>query len=114
MDKSTLHRRLNEAHIDANGGGITFREAYAALTTHKQREESRALREKIEVETAQIDHMKAKGELVLKKEHDFTIVDLARQTRTTIENAAYIPKDSRKRLAKEIGSIRVDPVKPAK
>lgn len=114
VDKSTLHRRLNEAHVNANGAGITFQEAYAALTTHRQREESRALKEKIDVETAQIEHAKAKEELALMKDVEFMVVDLARQGRTIIENAAYIPKDARKRLAREMGAVRVERPRPAK
>jgi hypothetical protein len=113
VDRNTLKRRLEEIGIRPNGSGITFREAYSALSNRREEEEESRRTKRALRESAELDAARQKSQLVLRRNHESIVTDIAVQTRGIIERASYIPMDSRKKLTKELAGIRVELAKPA-
>lgn len=106
IDCETLRRRCEEASFLVNGSGLKFREAYDALSLKSASESARRRRNLAEAEASEIDTLNKKGLFVYRTDHANAVKDLSIQTRTTIERAHYIPKDSRSRLIKELAEIK--------
>lgn len=106
VDCETLRRRCGEAGFAINGDGVTFREAYDALSLKSVSESARRRKNLAEAEASEIDTLRKKGEFVFRSDHASTVRDMAVQTRVTVERAIYIPKDSRRRLIGELAEIK--------
>jgi hypothetical protein len=106
IDRTTLDRRCEEAGFHLNGAGLTFREAYDALSLKSASEAARRRKNLAEAEASEIDTLNKKGQFVFRIDHANSVKDLAVQTRVKIESAIYIGKEDRRRLIKEISEIK--------
>jgi hypothetical protein len=107
VDRKMLVRRLETAAVVYNGEGITFREAFDAISAKSEIEADRARQKKAEAESAEIDAAQKKGRLMLKSEHEAVVSELAVRTRAAIQSAEYIPKEDRQRLTRELAEVKV-------
>jgi hypothetical protein len=106
VDRQTLLRRCQDAGLSCNGSGLKFSEAYDALSLKSVSEAARRRKTLAEAESSEIDTLQKKGLLMYRNDHAMTVKDIAVQTRVTVERADYVPKDSRKRLLKELAEIK--------
>lgn len=106
IDTRTLVRRCEEVGMSSNGSGLKFSEVYDALSLKSASEAARRRRNLAEAEASEIDTLHKKGLFVYRTDHATVVKDLSVQTRTTIERAHYISKDSRSRLIKELSEIK--------
>jgi hypothetical protein len=96
VDRKTLERRCEASGFHLNGAGLTFREAYDALS---QKSES------------EVNTLNLRNQFVFKTDHENIVKDLAVSTRVRIESAHYIPMESRRKLVKEVASIKLETAK---
>jgi hypothetical protein len=106
IDRTTLDRRCEEAGFHLNGAGLTFREAYDALSLKSASEAARRRKNLAEAEASEIDTRNKKGLTIVRTFYEYGITDLSVQTRVKIESASYITKEDRRRLIKEIAEIK--------
>ena len=105
VDRKRLIRRLEDMGIDMSAG-VTFREAFDALTARQEAEADRARRQKAEADTAQMDAETKRGTLMLTSRHREWVKELGTQTRVKVMEA-NIPEPAKKRLLASIAEIKV-------
>lgn len=106
VDRKNLERKVEAAGFHHNGTGLTFREAYDALS--QKSESDAAIRRKriADAEASETNTLNLRRQFVFKSDHENIVKDLAVSTRVKIESAHYIPMESRRKLAKEIAEIK--------
>lgn len=113
VDCETLRRRCGSAGFPVNGSGVTFSEAYDALSSKSESESARRRKNIAEAEASEIDTLNKKGLFVFRADHANAMKDSFVQVRVTVERAGYIPKDSRKRLLGELSEIKPSIAEPS-
>jgi hydroxylamine reductase (hybrid-cluster protein) len=111
VDRKTLERRCEASGFHLNGAGLTFREAYDALS-QKSESDSAIRRKRIaDAEASEVNTLNLRNQFVFKTDHENIVKDLAVSTRVRIESAHYIPMESRRKLVKEVASIKLETAK---
>lgn len=113
VDRKTMERRCEASGFHLNGAGLTFREAYEALSSRS--EDAAAIRRKrlADAASSETDALNKQRKFVFRDDHKNIVKDLAVQTRVRIESASYITQESRRRLAKEIAEIKPGIAEPS-
>jgi hypothetical protein len=106
VDRKTLERRCEASGFHLNGAGLTFREAYDALSQKSESEAAIRRKRIAEAESAEIETMERKGMTIIKTDHKNIIRDWSTKLRVHIESAVYIPMDSRRKLIQELAEIK--------
>lgn len=111
VDRKKLERQVEAAGFHLNGAGLTFREAYDALS--QKSESDGAIRRKriADAEASEVNTLNLRKQFVFKTDHENIVKDLAVSTRVKIESAAYIPMESRRKLIKEVAEIKLETAK---
>lgn len=106
VDRKRLIRQLEAAGTDFSQG-VTFQEAFDALTSKAEREADRDRRIKAEARSAEMTAAEKEKTLMLRAEHETVVRELAVQTRARVQSAGYIEKEHRQRLTRELAEIEV-------
>lgn len=108
VDRLTLRNRII-AKFGNTDRKFTVREAFEAQSARGESEEARRRKNIADAEASEIDTLNKKGLFVFRADHANSVKDVAVQVRTTVEAAAYLSKDGRKRLINELAE-NVKPV----
>ena len=104
VDRKTLERRVEASGFHLNGAGLTFREAYKALSEKFTAEAALRRKNNAAAENAELDALLKRKTFI---ELGVAMCsDVAVKTRVAIEGADYIPLASRHRLIKEVAEIK--------
>lgn len=111
VDRKTLERRVETAGFHLNGAGLTFREAYEALS-QKSESDSAIRRKRIaDAEASEVNTLNLRKQFVFKTDHENIVKDLAVSTRVVIESEQQIPMGVRRRLIKRVSEIKIETAK---
>lgn len=113
VDVQTLNRRCEASGFHLNGEGVTFREAFDALTAKSESESAHRRKKIAEAEAAEIDTLNKRGLFMFRANYESGIKDFSVQTKQKVLGAGYIPEDSRKRLVKELAEIKPSVAEPS-
>lgn len=114
VDAETLRRRCEASGFKLNGAGLTFAEAYDALTQKSEDAAARRRKNIADAENSEIDTLNKKGKFMFRDYYETAIRDIAVQTRVTVERATYIPKPARARLISDLkAGVRPPPATPS-
>jgi hypothetical protein len=112
IDYLSLRRRII-AKFGETKRTFKAREAFDAYFSRSEAEEARRRKNIAEAEASEIDTLNKKGLFVFRNSHANSVEDLATQTRTTVEAANHISKESRKRLLKALSEIKPSIAEPS-
>lgn len=111
VDRKTLERRCEASGFHLNGAGLTFREAYDALSQKSESEAAIRRKRVADAEASEVNTLNLRNQFVFKTDHENIVKDLAVSTRVKVESAHYIPMESRRKLIKEMAEIKPEVAK---
>lgn len=106
IDRAALKRACEASEIHVNGAGLTFAQAYAALSARHQDAAARRRKNNAEAEAAELDTAKKRGETIFLPDHKAVIQDIATKLRVEIQGMKFLSSEQQRKVIEKLREIK--------
>lgn len=106
VDRKALKRACELTGVHVNGAGLTFKEAYAALSERDEDAKARRRKNIAEAEAAELDTAKKRGETIFLSDHKAITQDVATKVRVEIQGMKFLTPELQRKVIEKLREIK--------